>query len=88
MPTVNTPITAAWTKIADASNTELLVTCTTESTVEFVTTTADVAPVTTMMGHQLVNEDALTRGVIGSGFVWARLVAGSHPPSTRLVVTK
>lgn len=86
MTTVNTAITTAWTKIADASDTELLVSWQDPVVVEVATTAADAAP--TVFGHRLSREDALTRGVLGSGFVWAKLIPGSIPAGITLVVSK
>lgn len=86
MPTFNIAITSAWTKLADTTNTDLLVTFDSPVTIAVATTATDVAP--TVMGHRLTRESALTRGVLGAGFVWARTVAGSVPATLDLVVSK
>jgi hypothetical protein len=70
MATSNIAITNAWTKIADSSNAELLVTWSEPVAVEVATTSADSAP--TVRGHRLPRDSALTRDVIGSGYVWAK----------------
>ena len=86
MPTVNIAITNAWTKIAADTNTDLLVTFDHPVTIAVATTAADTPP--TVLGHRLTRESALTRGVLGSGFVWARTVGGAIPASIDLVVSK
>ena len=86
MATLNISISDQWTKLADSANSELLVTWNDPVSVEVATTTADTAP--TVNGHHLSPDDAVTRAVIGSGYVWARLVSGSRPNSANLVVTK
>lgn len=85
MATSNITITSAWTQLALDTNTELLATWDTAATVEVATTAASVAP--TVTGHRLGREQALSRGVLGSGFVWARLVGGV-PASLSVVVSK
>ena len=87
MPTSNMTATLAWAKIADSSNTELLVTWETPVTIEFATVATDVAP-TTINGHRLQRDSAVSRGGLGAGFVFARLAEGSIPTSCALVVTK
>lgn len=85
MSTLNIAITNAWTKLADASATELLVSWADPVTVELATTEADAAP--TVVGHRLTRDDAVSRGVLGSGYVWARLI-GKVPAGANLVVSK
>jgi hypothetical protein len=78
MPTANVNASTNWTKVADASNTELLITWSAPGTIEVATTAADSAP--TVNGHRLTRESAITRAAIGAGFVWVRsLSAGSAP---------
>jgi len=86
MTTYNTAVTPTWTKLADSNAGDLLVTWSNSVTVEFATTGADVAPV--VSGHKLGPDSAITRSLIGAGFVWARLIAGSKPASVTLVVSK
>jgi hypothetical protein len=85
MSTINTPITASWTKIAETADSAFLVTWNAPVTVEVATTTANSAP--TVEGHLLNNDSAITRDVIGVGYVWAKL-RGSVPSTVRLVVSK
>lgn len=86
MPTLNTPISAAWTKIAAAADTAFLATWHEPVEIEVAATTADAAP--TVRGHRLTNADAITRDVIGAGHVWMRTVPGSVPAAIAVVVTK
>lgn len=84
MTTYNTAITSTWTKLADASNVELLVTWDNPTDIEVAVTSADSAP--TVIGHSLNRSNAITRTVLGSGYVWARC-KGSATGVT-LIVTK
>lgn len=86
MPTSNPAITTSWTKIAEASNTELLASWQPPVQVEFATTSADAAP--TVAGHRLDAGSCITRALLGSGYVWARVAKGHSPSSIKLVVTK
>ena len=86
MTTVNTTVTTAWTKLADDTDLEFLLTWDIPVDAEFATTATDTAP--TVRGHRLSREMALSRGVLGDGFVWAKLVAGSIPSNVAMVVTK
>lgn len=86
MPTINTPVTTAWTKIAASTDTELLATWSTPVGIDLAVTSADVAP--TVTGHQLSREDQITRAAVGTGFVWVKLRAGSVPSTVNMVVTK
>lgn len=86
MTTVNTAVTSAWTKLADDTDTSFLVTWDEQVSAEFAVTATDTAP--TVRGHRLTREMALTRPVLGDGFVWARLVAGSIPATVAMVVSK
>jgi hypothetical protein len=86
MPTSNVVISSSWVKIAESSNAELLATWSDPAVLEVATTATDSAP--TVQGHKLTREGALTRGVIGAGFVWAKLSAGTKPNSVLLVVSK
>ena len=78
MATTNVTVTNVWTKIAEDTAEYLLVSApysrygTNHVTVEFAVTDADAAPSESLAGHALDGSDALTRGVIGPGFVWAR----------------
>jgi hypothetical protein len=86
MATSNINITNAWTKIADASNAELLVTWNAPVWIEVATTVADSAPV--VSGHRLAPESAITRTIIGAGYVWAKVVASANSAAMDLVVSK
>ena len=86
MPTINTPVTAIWTKIAASTDTELLATWSTPVQLDLAVTSADVAP--TVEGHRLTKDDQITRAAVGTGFVWVKLRPGSVPASINMVVTK
>lgn len=86
MPTINTHVTTSWTKLADASDNDLLVTWSIPATLEVASTTANAAPI--VEGHRLTNMDAITRSVLGAGYVWAKLVGGSMPADITLIVSK
>lgn len=86
MTTVNTAVTTTWTKLAEDTDTEFLITWDSPVDAEFATTAADSAP--TVRGHRLSREMALSRSVLGDGFVWARLVPGAVPASVAMVVSK
>jgi hypothetical protein len=86
MTTINTSISRAWVKIAESSDEGLLVTWAEPETVEFATTAADAAP--TVIGHALTSKDAITRAVLGAGYVWARAVSVDIGANVLLVVSK
>lgn len=86
MSTVNTLISSTWTKVAADSDDAFLITWDNPVEVEFAVTAVDAAP--TVHGHRLNRQDALTRLVLGNGFVWARTVSGSMPATVGLVVSK
>lgn len=86
MATTNIAVTPAWVKLADASAIDFLATWDVPVTVEFATTAADTAP--TVVGHKLGPGSAITRIILGAGYVWARLVAGSKPASVNMIVSK
>ena len=86
MPTINQTITSTWVKVASDSDDTLLVTWDAPVLIEVATTSTDVVP--TVKGHSLSREDAISRIVLGDGYVWVRLAAGTKPDSTMLVVTK
>jgi hypothetical protein len=75
MATVNTTITSAWTKLADAADDPVLITSGTSAVVEVATVATNVAPSVT--GHrleELASGQAVTRAVIGDGYIFARIV--------------
>lgn len=85
MTTSNISITTTWTQIATSSDSTMLVTWDTPVVVEFAKTITNVPP--TVVGHKLQRDQALTRNVLGSGFVWARLV-DEVPAQISMVVSK
>ena len=86
MPTSNITVTSSWTQLAADTNTDLLVTYNENSVIEVAATAINVVP--TINGHRLSKDAAMTRAVIGSGFVWARTVAGSVPSQITAIVSK
>lgn len=85
MPTTNVTVGRTWVKLADASQ-AFLISANFDAVLEIATTSADSAP--TVDGHKLrvgVGENALTRDVIGAGYVWARI---TDYKSGLVVVTK
>jgi hypothetical protein len=86
MATNNIAITSAWTKLAETADADVLITCNDAVTVEVAATLADAAP--TVVGHKLNPGQAITRSLIGSGYVWAKLLPGSQPASVIMVVSK
>ncbi len=86
MSTTNVVVTRNWLKVADIADSELLITWFTPIDLE-VATTADANP-PTVIGHQLNREEAISRGVIGQGNVWVRLVGSAPYDQVTLVVSK
>jgi hypothetical protein len=86
MTTVNIDITTTWTQVAADTNDDVLITFVSPAIIEIATTDTNVAP--TVSGHRINQEQAIIRDLIGSGFIWARLIPGSYPNSQTLVVTK
>ena len=86
MPTSNITITGSWTQLATDTNTDLLATFDENIAVEVASTATNTAP--TVTGHRLSNQSAITRAVIGSGYVWARTAAGSVPSQISVIVSK
>lgn len=86
MPTSNIDIsTSGWTKVANDTDSNILVSWNQPVMVEFATTSANSQP--TVEGHMLEQDQQVTRTVIGSGYLWARLVSRILT-TARLVVTK
>ena len=86
MATSNIAITKTWTKVANAADDPVLITFRISGTLEVATTSTDVAPAVT--GHLVKPGDAVTRLVIGSGFVWARCSPGGSIENAVLEVSK
>jgi len=86
MPTNNIAVTSTWTKLAASADADVLITCNDAVMMEVAATSADTAPVVT--GHKLNPGQAITRSLIGPGFIWAKLLPGSQPASVIMVVSK
>lgn len=86
MPTTNVYAGFSWVKVAENTEDKLLITWDDPATIEVATTTANSAP--TVKGHKLSRENAITRAVLGSGYVWVRAVKGSVVESVCLIVDK
>jgi hypothetical protein len=84
MPTVNLNVTESWTKIADATHLTVLVTSRSIYTIEVAVTAADSAP--EVLGHLLHDGDAITRDIVGPGFLWARVSDGRHVAGSAFVL--
>jgi hypothetical protein len=87
MATSNIAITKTWTKLANAADTSLLVTFRGHGVLEVALTAADSAP-TVVNGHLVGAQDALTRIVLGEGFVWARANPGGNVDNLLVEVSK
>ena len=85
MTTSNISISNSWTKVADTSNSDLLITWDNPVTLEIATTATDVAP--TVNGHKVTCDSAITRGVLGTGYVWCK-VLDKVPSQVTLIVSK
>ena len=78
--------TTGWTKAADASDSDFLITWGDSRTLEVSTTETDTEP--TIRGHRFHRETRVTREMIGAGFVWVKAVtSGVNTPFT-VVITK
>ncbi len=86
MPTSNISVTSTWTKIADEADEGFLLTWDSPVTVEVASTSADAQPI--IRGHKLRMNEAITREILGAGYVWAKLCSGSFPAAVSVVVTK
>lgn len=86
MTTSNKLISEDWVKIADYADLKVLITWGRGATVEIATTNNDVLP--EVSGHVLHPGDAITRALLGDGFIWMRVAVGSYSKTTTVVVTK
>lgn len=86
MATVNINVTPEWAKVANDADTQVLITWGTAASVEIATTSGDRAP--EVHGHILSPGDAVTRSVIGPGFIWMRTTANSFNSTTLAIVSK
>ena len=78
--------TTDWTKVADASDSDFLITWGDSRTLEVSTTETDTEP--TIRGHRFHREMKVTREMIGAGFVWVKaMTSGVNTPFT-VVITK
>lgn len=87
MATTNQTITKEWAKVADDDDDSVLVTCRTPSTVEFAMTTTDDEP-ELLRGHLLQPDEAITRLVVGAGYIWMRIEPSSPFTAVRVEVSK
>ena len=88
MATVNTTVTAAWTKVADDTDDPVLITSGHPAVFEVALVATDTAP--TVTGHRvekMSDGEALTRLVLGYGFIFMR-IADSRFDTATVVVSK
>lgn len=85
MPTSNIQVTPNWVKVAAATDTHLLATWESPCAIEVATTLADAAP--TVQGHVVSAGGAITRDILGDGYVWFRL-KDDFPAETLVVISK
>ena len=87
MSTFNIQISvSSWTQIAEARDTDFLVTWGDSQRVEFASTDANTVP--TVNGHILPRERKISREDVGAGYVWAKLVPDNYIPSLIITVSK
>ena len=86
MATTNVSVGRNWVKVADIADTDLLITWVTPAFLEVATTATDVAP--NVIGHQLSREEAISRSVIGQGYVWVKVVGSGPINEVPLVISK
>jgi hypothetical protein len=84
MATQNATITAAWSKIADSEDAQVLIQASGYIEYQVATMATETAP--TAHGHTIGGRDrGISRDLIGEGHIYARLTAGGD--SATLVVT-
>ena len=86
MATANISILANWTKIADSSESEVLITWDDPQIVEFATTRDNNEPTT--VGHRLDRTTPVSRKQLGSGNIWAKLISNIPHVDLRLSVSR
>ena len=86
MQTSNVVVGHNWTQVAADTDQELLVTWDNAVELEVAVTSANSAP--TVPGHRLSRDDAVSRGVFPSGYVWVKLVSSGPQADVSLVVSK
>ena len=74
MATINVTVGADWVQIALNTDDNVLSTSRYTESVEYATTAPDTAP--TVQGIALTAGMAITRDLIGPGYIWARTVSG------------
>ena len=82
MATSNVDLTNDWSQVALNTDDHVLISDS-PSAFEVAVTAADAAP--TVRGHRIEPHEAITRGLLGEGYIWARNVGGG---AAVLVVTK
>jgi len=88
MTTTNVALTTAWTKLADTGDSPVLISQQGINEVEYATTVSG-APSAALNGHLLKSTEAITRAVLGTGEIYARIVPRhSSPTSANIIVTK
>lgn len=85
MPTSNIKVTSNWVKVAAATDAHLLATWESPCPIEVATTLADTAP--TVQGHVVLAGGAITRDILGDGYVWLRL-KDEYPAEVLVVISK
>jgi len=87
MATTNVTVDHTWTRVASVSSDLALISCKVPALVEFATTANDVtAPI--VDGHAVQTPGMqMSRSIIGSGSIWAKIVSGS-PDQTTFVVNE
>jgi hypothetical protein len=85
MTTTTTQISPTWVKVADPTDTELLITWDSPVPIQIATTSANVAP--TGDGHIIRAPEPIKRASIGSGYVWAKVCAGVIPTQLPIMVS-
>jgi hypothetical protein len=69
--TTNISVGSPWVKLAAATDTSVLISHGKRAEVQVAATTADAAP-SGVLGHNIDQDDAITRDILGAGFIWAR----------------
>ena len=72
MATENISIGTAWQLVIDDAERDFLITTEASASVEYAVTDLPTPAPTVDRGHTLRDREALTRGAIGVGFIWAR----------------
>ena len=75
-----------WTKAANASDSDFLITWSDARSLEISTTEFDIAPV--IRGHRFPMESTITREMVGAGYVWVKSVTSGINAAFTVVVTK